>query len=168
MGGMMEVHFDIIKTFSPKSRVWIYPSSRRLEPAEVQMVNNQISDFCRQWTAHSQKLQATGWVDWDRFLFLVVDETMAGASGCSIDTSLAFIQKVGKALQVDFLDRLTFYFLDKEGSLQSVHKKDLSDYVSRGIIQPDTLFMDTLVSNKEQLDSSWLVPYRHSWHSKIR
>lgn len=168
MGGMMEVHFETIKSFSPKSRVWIYPSSRRLEPAEVQQANNEVGEFCKQWTAHSQKLKATGWVEWDRFLFLVVDETMAGASGCSIDTSLAFIQKLGAALQVDFLDRLTFYYLDEVGALQTVLKKDLSDYLLRGIIQPDTLFIDTLVSTREQLESSWLVPYQQSWHSKIR
>jgi hypothetical protein len=165
---MIDVHFDQIKSFSTKSRVWIYPASRRLTPAEVQMVNDQVSDFCKQWTAHSQKLKATGWVEWDRFLFLVVDETMAGASGCSIDSSLAFIRKLGEALQVDFLDRLTFYYLDEEGSMQWVQKKDLSDFVSRGIIQPDTLFIDTLVSDRERLESSWLVPYNHSWHSKIR
>ena len=74
------------------SKVWMYQSSRPLSPEEQQRINVEMQAFARQWTAHNQQLKAWGGVLEDRVLVLMVDETVAGASGCSIDKSVHFMQ----------------------------------------------------------------------------
>jgi hypothetical protein len=53
---------------------------------------NCFSNFCIQWTAHGANLKAYGEVRHHRFIVMIVDETAAGASGCSIDKSIHFIR----------------------------------------------------------------------------
>ena len=70
-------------TFSPDSRVWIYVAERPLTADEAQVVSEALAEFTQRWTAHNQSLQATGELFQQQIILLMVDETHAGASGCS-------------------------------------------------------------------------------------
>ncbi|MCY7409014.1 MAG: hypothetical protein LH473_01980 [Chitinophagales bacterium] len=72
--------------FSPDSRTWIYLSKKEFSNEEVVELNSLLSVFCKDWAAHGNNLKAKGEVLYNRFIVLMVDETQAGASGCSIDT----------------------------------------------------------------------------------
>jgi len=50
------------------------------------------------WTAHNNQLKAKGEIRYNRFLILIVDESQAGASGCSIDKSVPFYETAGTTL----------------------------------------------------------------------
>ena len=71
--------------FSADSRIWVYTCNRKLTDGESLDVQQQLDSFCRQWTAHNQALQAVAEVFENQFVFLMVDESKSGASGCSID-----------------------------------------------------------------------------------
>ena len=152
--------------FSDQSRVWIYPASRLLSDIEIAEIQQQINQFCSQWTAHQQALRAMGWISEGRLLILAVDESNAGASGCSIDKSVSFLQKIGQQYNIDFFDRLTFYYKADDSQICPIHFSQLSQHVEDGTISSKTLFINTLASDKIQLFHYW-VPFEDSWQYKM-
>src|SRR6202000_155504 len=100
--------------FSENSRVWIYQADRKLTDAEATEIQQYLSQFAQQWTAHNHQLKAKGEVRYNRFLILVVDETQAGASGCSIDKSVHFMQEIEKRFGINLFDRFNLAYRDGE------------------------------------------------------
>ena len=39
---------------SSKSRVWVYPSDRKMNIQEVNEITLRIQDFCNTWTTHNK------------------------------------------------------------------------------------------------------------------
>ena len=134
-----------IKTFPETARVWIYQADEQISDAQATKVHDAIYQFAQQWTSHNQALKATGGLLHGRFLILVVNEYVAGVSGCSIDSSVAFVKQLGQALQVDFMDRLNFAYMDGE-EVRTVHKQGLPDAYAKGDVDDSTLFFDNLVN----------------------
>lgn len=156
-----------IPNFSPDSRVWVYTCDRALTPSELQIVQSKLNDFCSQWTAHNQALQAVAEVFENQFVILMVDETMAGASGCSIDKSVHFLEQLGDAIQVDFFERMRFAWIGSGGAVQFANPAELSAALSRGEIQDNTLMANTLVQTKRDLAEKWWTPFSKSWHRRL-
>ncbi len=148
--------------FSPATRIWIYAASRELSGEEVEKLNPVIASFAKNWVSHNLQLKATGFILENRFLILAVDESQAGASGCSIDKSVKFVRDIGDSLQVDFFNRLDFFYYEGE-KLKNIHKDQLSTAYKNGEINDDTIFLDTLVQTKEDFESRWKTPLKNSW-----
>jgi hypothetical protein len=99
----MIVSFDKLPE---ESRVWIYQSNRIFTAAELDFINANANDFLNQWTAHGANLQAAIDIPYDRFLVIALNESLQSASGCSIDSSVRFIQNLEKQLSVILLDKM--------------------------------------------------------------
>ena len=156
---------DLI-AFPDASRVWIYQSNKPFEKDQLDAVNNLILRFVTDWTSHNHLLKATGGIIHDCFVVLVVDETRAGASGCSIDKSVRFIQYLEQEYGQNLFDRLTFAYLEGE-DVKLNHKTDLEKAYNDDVITDETLFFDNLVKTKEDYLQKWLVPFSESWHSRM-
>jgi len=152
--------------FSPESRVWVYTASRTLTDAEVQTVQSALDYFVRQWTAHDQALKAAAEVFQKQFILLMVDETQAGASGCSIDKSVHFLEDLGVRLGIDLFERMRFAWVSG-GALEFADRPRLIAEVHNAAIQDGTLMVNTLVKNKQELAQHWLVPFERSWHRRL-
>jgi hypothetical protein len=153
--------------FSPDSRVWVYQSNRELLPEECVRVQRELDAFCHQWTAHNQQLKAVSEVIEGRYLVLMVDESQAGASGCSIDKSVHFLEELGRVTGADLFERMRFGWLDKDGTLHTADRQGLSEAFGAQIISEETLMVNTLVQNKRELQEKWLVPLSQSWHKRL-
>ena len=153
--------------FAPESRVWVYTCNRPLTAEEAVETQFQVDQFCRQWTAHNQALKAAAEVFENQFLFLMVDESQAGASGCSIDKSVHFLEQLGEHLDVDFFERMRFAWVGENGQMHFANPAELSSAVKNQKIQPDTLMANTLVQTKRDLLEKWLQPFQQSWHRRI-
>lgn len=156
-----------LQDFSPDSRVWIYQSDRALGADESLKTGRALDEFCRQWTAHNQQLKAAAEVVEGRYIILMVDETMAGASGCSIDKSVHFLEELGRAVGADFFERMRFGWLDEHGALHTADRAGLTEAHKARIIGDDTLMVNTMVQNRRDLQENWLVPLGRSWHKRM-
>ncbi len=148
------------------SRVWIYQSSRELSDNEVTEIKQQLNQFTSEWVSHNKALKAKADVLHNRFIQLIVDESQAGASGCSIDKSVHFLQDLGFRYATDFFDRLNFAYL-KDDNVQVAHKDDFVQLYQDGQIHDHTLVFNNLVKTKSEMDSSWTVPLAQSWHKNF-
>lgn len=166
---MMDVKITS-KTYAdlPEStRLWVYQSDQPLPAEQREEVRGLIERFAQQWVSHNQQLTATGDLLFDRFLLLMVDESSAGASGCSIDSSVAFVKALQAEYGVDFFDRMRFSFQDEKGQVQTLPREEFSAWYQAGKITDDTLVFDTLVKNKAEFETAFIKPLKDSWHARM-
>lgn len=164
---MKQHQLDLIKDFSEKSKVWVYQASRPLSKEEISTILFESEQFVKSWTAHNLELKAESLVLENLFLCLIVDETNTNASGCSIDSSVAFIRQLGTKMNIEWFDRLTFVYKGENEEIKLISKDNLPAALSQGLIEPGTLFFNTLVKNKKELVENWEVPLEVSWHNRF-
>ena len=143
-----------------ESRLWIYQAARKLSDEEQQIIIQHSKAFIDQWTTHGQPLLGSCQVRDGFFIILAVDDRQL-PSGCSIDASVGLIRKLGEILRMDLFDR-TQVPLWVEEKVITTPLKELKEGMKQGDIAPDTLLINTLVSQKEGLND-WMVPIRDSW-----
>lgn len=152
--------------FPPETRVWIYQSNKPFPTELVPQLKTVVDRFAQNWVSHSNQLRAHGDVLHDRFILLAVDESQAGASGCSIDKSVHFLKQLESELGVDLFDRMTFAW--KEGdTVKTAAQTEFSSLYQEGKITPETLVFDNLVKTKGELEEKWLKPLNQSWHKRF-
>ncbi len=150
---------------SDSSRVWVYQSERALTSEEVQYISDRLTSFCISWTAHDKALKAGFDILYNRFIVLSVDESMTGASGCSIDKSTRELKDISQQLGIDFFNRMQVAYLKNE-EVQTVHLSEADALLDKGFISEDTLFFNTLVKDLGALKNQFLLPYKQHWINK--
>ncbi|MEJ7912011.1 MAG: hypothetical protein WKF70_02565 [Chitinophagaceae bacterium] len=148
--------------FASESRVWIYQSSRLLSISEALGVEDALVTFCNSWRSHGNSVKAHGNLFFGQFIVLLADETGAGVSGCSTDSSVQFVKTLGEKLGVDFFNRTTLAFLVKD-KIQVLPLSQLSYAFENGFIDAETKYFNNLVGTREDLINNWIIPVRSSW-----
>lgn len=156
----------MINNMDHNSRVWVYQSSRQFLDKEVEQIKEKINAFTKEWSSHNQALEAHGDILLNRFIILMVDQNHAGASGCSIDKSVYFIQSLEKEYGVDFFDRMNIAY-EKDGQIQTTRKEQFAELYSMGLINDDTIVFNNLVENKSEFDTRWKIRLADSWHKHM-
>jgi hypothetical protein len=152
--------------FSENSRVWIYQSDKQLSDVQSAQILDQLNSFAAEWTAHNNQLKAKAEVRYNRFLILIVDETQAGASGCSIDKSVNFMKKLEQQFGINLFDRFNFAYRDGNQVL-STPRHNFEELLKTGKINSDTIVFNNLVHDLNQLGTKWEVPFKDSWHVQL-
>lgn len=148
------------------AKVWIYQADREFSYDELDEIRPMIFDFLDQWTSHQSMLMTYGNVFHRRFLAMFVDESLAGASGCSIDASVRFVKQLESHFGVSLMGRDTVaYMIDEE--ISTLPLNELGSAVSDGRLQADTFVFDNLVKNKDAFLKEWCKPMNESWHKRF-
>ncbi|MEO0507457.1 MAG: ABC transporter ATPase [Bacteroidota bacterium] len=149
-----------------ESRVWIYQSNRSFTDAEITEIKEGLAQFLTQWTAHGSQLNAGFTIRYKRFIVIALDQSHTGASGCSIDASVHFIQEIERNYDVVLLDRMNVSY--KQG--EYIAYKTLQDFKKMAkdrAISKNTIVFNNLVTNKLEFTEHWEVPASESWHSRF-
>ena len=153
-------------TLPDTTRVWIYQTNRPLPDEVVPEIRKKIQIFAQNWISHNRALRSFGELLHNRFVILMVDESQAGASGCSIDSSVHFLKSLQSEYGVDLFDRMVFSFR-KGDEVLSLNREEFAQWYAEGKIDDDTLVFDTLVNNKKDLEKNWIKPLGESWHKRM-
>ncbi len=153
------------QNFAPESRVWVYQSSRLFLLSEALEIEELLNKFTAEWRSHGADVEAYGNLFFGQFLVLMADETRAGVSGCSTDSSVRFVEESGERFGVDFFNRTNLAFVVKE-KIQLLPMSQLSYAVQNFFIDGDTLYFNNLVQTKRELEEKWIVPVKESWLAK--
>lgn len=152
--------------FSQNSRVWIYQSNRQLNDAEANRLQQQLNNFTASWTAHNHQLKAKAELRYNRFIVLIVDESQAGASGCSIDKSVNFLHQLEQEYDINLFDRFNLAYRSGEEVL-SADRAGFESLLKQGDINNETIVFNNLVQNLTELETKWEVPFKDSWHPRL-
>ena len=152
--------------FSENSRVWVYQSDRELTDNEALQIKVLLDNFTTGWTAHNNQLKAKAEIRYNRFIILIVDESQAGASGCSIDKSVHFMQQIEAQFGINLFDRFNLAY--RQGSeVLSAPRAQFEELLKQGSIKTDTIVFNNLVQNLTELENKWEVPFKNSWHIQL-
>ena len=154
----MRVTFDQL---GDNARIWIYQNKVEIAEELVNKINYALGDFVQHWSAHQQPLAAFGQVFHQRFIVLMVDESQHQASGCSIDSSVAFIRKLEATYELELFDRMTFSY-EVDDVIHTVPKQQFAALYAEGVINENTLVFDNLIKTKAEWNS-WRKPLGESW-----
>ena len=152
-------------SFSPQSRVWIYQSSRLFSLTEVIEIEEYLKKFTAKGRSHGAEVYAYGNLFFGQFIVLMADESHAGVSGCSTDSSVRFIKDLENKFGVDFFNRTALAFVVKE-KIQILPMNQLQYAIDNYFINENTLYFNNLVRNKEELENNWIIPIKDSWIAK--
>lgn len=149
-----------------ESRIWIYQSNRKFSDAELSEIENDLKTFIENWSAHGTGLEASYLLKYNRFIILAVNQEVQQATGCSIDSSVAFIQNLEKKYEVDLLDKMNVTFKNGE---HIAHKSllDFKRMAKEKAVTANTIVFNNLVNSIEEFNESWEVPAGESWHSRF-
>ena len=159
----MYVEFDIL---NDSSRVWIYPADRQLTEAEVSHLSSQCKSFVEQWTAHNLELKASFNLLHNQILVLSVDENVQGASGCSIDSSVRFVQALEVELGVKFMNGGKVA-VDTGNGISLLSTKEVKQMSEESVIDADTRMYDHLVKDIGELKQRFETRVGDSWLSRF-
>jgi len=154
------------KSLPDTSRIWIYQANRSFSSDELTELKETFNAFVAEWTAHGQDLKAGYEIRYKRFIILGLDQSLTSASGCSIDASVHFIQKLEKKYDVELLDKMNVSY--KQGDF--VAYKPLVDFkrmAKQKAVSGKTIVFNNLVATKGEYLEHWEVPASESWHSRF-
>lgn len=153
-------------TLANTARVWIYPSSRKFYPTEVDALEENIKNFVENWKSDAPNFKASYQFLYNRFIILMAEEDEVKLSQSDIDTSVNFILALQGTYDVTLLDRMNVCF--KQGEF--VQYKELVDFkklIKDKALTAKTIVFDNLVATKAELDAFWEIPLEESWYRRF-
>ena len=149
-----------------ESRIWIYQSNRKFSDAEISEIDTDLKLFLENWAAHGTSLESSYELRYNRFIIIAVNQDVQAATGCSIDSSVEFIQSLEKKYNVDLLDKMNVTF--KQG--EHIAHKPLIDFkkmVKDKSVTENTIVFNNLINTVQEYNESWEVLALDSWHSRF-
>jgi hypothetical protein len=141
---MPVVSFD---SLPDSARVWVFGSDKQLSEDEATALMRDVGDHLANWKAHGEPLTVGSQLLDDRFLVVAVDQSTAGASGCSIDGLFRVLQAVQSKLGANLVGGGRLFYRDRHGHIQCVPRADLDDLRASGAITKDTVVFDTTITD---------------------
>lgn len=158
---------EILPHLEDRSRVWVYASNRAFSEEEIAQLTAKGAEFVDGWQVHGKDLHAGFSVLYNQFLVFAVDEQVAGASGCSIDSSVKFVRDAEAAFGVELLNKLNIAYHGANNTIAVLPMAEFQDEITAGNITPNTIVFNNLVENLGQLRSQWEIPAQNSWHNQL-
>ena len=143
-------------TLPEEARIWIYASENALTEDQQSHILTYIAEHLKGWNAHKVPLTAGVTILENHFIVVALDETVNGASGCSIDTLQQTIQELEKDLSISLMNRLNV-FCKIDNEIQVVPSFKLGS-----IATANTLFYDLTILTKSDLNT-YLKPISEGW-----
>lgn len=158
---MARTTFDALP---PHARLWIFAAERALSPRERDYVLQTVDAFLDRWQAHGHPLTSARDFRYDRFLFIGVDESAEGASGCSVDALVRDVKVVEATLGLSLVDHAPVLFRDGD-EIVRVARDEFAERARAGAVTPETVvFNNALTRIADLAASKWEGPASRSWH----
>jgi hypothetical protein len=130
--------------------------------SEALQIEDLLNDFAAKWQSHGTPVKGAGYLFFGQFIILMADETAAGVSGCSTDSSVRIIKEIEQRFTVNMFDRMALAFVIKD-KIQLIPYAQFQYAMENGFIDSETLYFNNTVQTKEELETRWIVSVKESW-----
>ena len=149
------------------ARVWVYGVDRQLEGAAEATLLREVDNYLTGWAAHGVPLSAgRHWRD-NRFLTVAVDQTRAGASGCSIDGLYRTLKSLEGRIGASVVTSGLVFFRGKDGKIRSVTRDEFTDLGAAGEVDRETEVFDPSVTTLLEWRARFASRASDSWHGSL-
>jgi hypothetical protein len=160
---MPSVNFD---DMPDHARVWIFAADRAMNDAEKNAVGDTVDGFLEGWAAHGTPLTNARDLKYDQFLMIAVDESAAGASGCSIDAMVHRLKALEETLGLKLIDHSAVQFRASE-EIRRVVRPEFAGLAEAGEVDASTtVFNNTVGTVGDVRAGRWETPAAESWHAQ--
>lgn len=152
-------------TITEDAKVWVYPSSRKFYPNEIEGIESKIKTFLENWKSDTENFKASYKFLYNRFLVFFADDEGASLTKSDVDTLVSFILTLQQEYDVALLDKMNACF--KQGEF--VQYKDLKDFkklLKNKAITAKSIIFDNLITTKNDFDNNWEIPIEESWYNR--
>ncbi|MDQ6768537.1 MAG: hypothetical protein M3Z54_00930 [Gemmatimonadota bacterium] len=156
-----------IEKLPDTARAWVFGADRNLDESATDFLLSEVDRFLSQWRAHGYPL--TVGRDWryGRFLTVAVDQSTAGASGCSIDGLYRSLKGLESKLGASLVTSGLVFYRDAKAKIQSVERDRFTALSAEGKIQPDTGVFDPTVTTLGEWRARFELQAGQSWHAGL-
>jgi hypothetical protein len=149
------------------ARTWVFGSDKTLDQSATDVLLREVDRFLSQWNAHGAPLTVGRDWKYGRFLTVAVDQSTAGASGCSIDGLFRALKTLESRLGASMVTSGLVFYRDEKGEIQSVDREQFSALGAEGKIQPNTQVFDPTVTTLGEWRARFELKAAQSWHSGL-
>ena len=143
------------------SKVYIYASSRKFYPNEMEELEDKIKDFLVQWTSFSTSYK----IEYQRFIAVFLEENIE-VSTQMLDTLSNFILSLEDDYKITLLDKVNVCF--KQGEhVQYQEMKRFRELIKNKSVSKKTIVFNNFIQTKTEFETAWEVPISESWLSHL-
>ncbi|MDC0177643.1 ABC transporter ATPase [Polaribacter sp.] len=147
------------------AKVWVYPSSRKFYPNEIEGIESKIKYFIENWKSDNENFKASYKFLYNRFVVFFADDENATLTSLDIDNSVSFILKLQQDYDVELLDKMNACF--KQGEfVQYKELKDFKKLIKNRAITAKNIIFDNLINTKIDFENNWEIPIEDSWYNR--
>lgn len=156
-----------IEDLPDTSRAWVFGSDRTIDPSAEDLLLHEVDRFLAQWHAHGAPLTTARDWKFGRFLTVAVDQSTAGASGCSIDGLFRALKALAPKLGASLVTSGLIYFRDAKGEIQAVDRDRFTALGAEGKITSETHVFDPTVTTLGEWRARFELAAANSWHAGL-
>ena len=158
--------FKDFTSLSEQAKVWIYPSSRKFYPQEVEEIEAKIQNFVTNWNPKDECFLCSYQFLYNRFIIISVEEMDSSITNQEMDFLVRFIMDLQNIYKVQLLDRMNVCF--KQGKyIQYKELKEFKKLVKNKAVGKKTVLFDNLITTKFDFENYWEVPIEDSWYKRF-
>lgn len=151
------------ETLPDAAKVWVFGSDTPLTDEGTNVLLKGVDEHLENWKAHGAPLTVgREWRD-GRFLIVAVDQSTAGASGCSIDGLFRVLQQLERSVGSGLVGGGRVFYRDSHGSVQCVARGEVATLARSGAITEDTVVFDTSLTDLGTWRSCFERPAKDCW-----
>jgi hypothetical protein len=158
------VEFD---NLPDSARTWVFGADKTVTASSSDTLLREVDGFLSQWRAHGSPLTVGRDWKYGRFLTVAVDQSTAGASGCSIDGLFRILKGLESKLGASLVTSGLIFFRDEKGAIQSVDRDQFTALGAEGKIAPDTQVFDPTVTTLGEWKARFELNLGDSWQAKL-
>ncbi len=161
---MPRVEFE---SLPPSARIWVFGAERPITGSAAAQLLDAVDAHLDRWNAHGSPLTcARQWTE-DRFLAIGVDQSTAGASGCSIDGLFRVLKSQETELGTRLVGGGTVYYRDPAGPNDAVTRDEFTELAADGAVRKDTRVFDMTVTTVADWNERFETETGRSWHADL-
>ncbi len=149
------------------ARTWVFGATPALDEAASARLLKDVDKHLAAWKAHGSPLTVGRALLEGRFLIVAVDQSTAGASGCSIDGLFRMLQLAEAGYGVSLVAGGRVFWRDRQGTVQGGSRDDFREAAAMGTLTRDSSVFDTTVSTLGSLRQEFERPAARSWHAQL-
>ena len=155
------------ETLPDQARVWVFGSDAPLTGERKDTLLKGVDAHLDDWKAHGAPLTVgREWRD-DHFLVVAVDQSTAGASGCSIDGLYRTLQQLEAETGAKMVSGGRVFFRNGAGQVQSASRAEIADLAGKGELSRDSVVFDTTLTDLGTFRECFERPAKQSWVAEL-
>jgi hypothetical protein len=156
-----------LETLPDDARTWVFGADKTLEATGSETLLTEVDRFLSQWKAHGSPLTVGREWKYGRFLTVAVDQSTAGASGCSIDGLFRTLKALEPKLGASLVTSGLVFYRDAGGAIRSVDREGFTALSAGGKIRPGTSVFDPTVTTLGEWRARFELDAARSWHAGL-